>query len=506
MKTEISNNENKKTVSVNNLQGLSDYMDQFHQEEENKAKPAYGEYRNATNAIVSQVAYLIGVDKEQFTEKNIPFKLETYAQSEAVKEYRIIRNLCRLRNAFERSYMAIVRAFTQDIKNIGSVPELIPVDAVESLGKDGINIYKSRPDIDQYIIAVNLEINNRIQAASKAFPEWVKWAYIKPLFLMKDGAKLQGIKAAGLQFNADRNRYPYQCWINWDAISFTDAAKGNILYNDEKFLTLLYERNQDRFENLSLVRDIGNVTMRNLTSLLDRCSRCVIVVDCENSDAVKMAAAFSSLPAEQLQKIQKILLFDSEYTTTQWKTLVDKNLRSAIRQDSPLPLEHITVPRLNQSKSQVDMTLAVRTSREVYTNGVDAVLLASSDSDYWAMIRQLENVRFLVMLERIKTGNAILDTLTQHEIPFCFIDDFCTGASYRIKTDALLDGIRDRIDGVLSGKVQEPLNVRRFMEETLAGSWIRMTDKEKEAFFARYLQKMKMTVDGDGNVKIQLGE
>ena len=91
------------------------------------------------------------------------------------------------------------------------------------------------------------------------------------------------------------------------------------------------------------------------------------------------------------------------------------------------------------------MTLAMRTSREVYTNGVDAVILASSDSDYWAMINQLDNTRFLVMLERSKTGQAITDTLAAHEIPFCFIDDFCTGASYGIKTRTLIDGIQSRI-------------------------------------------------------------
>lgn len=52
--------------------------------------------------------------------------------------------------------------------------------------------------------------------------------------------------------------------------------------------------------------------------------KCLIVVDCENSDAVKLAAALSSLPTEQLGKISKVILFDSEYTTAQWKTLIDR--------------------------------------------------------------------------------------------------------------------------------------------------------------------------------------
>ena len=172
----------------------------------------------------------------------------------------------------------------------------------------------------------------------------------------------------------------------------------------------------------------------------------------------------------------------------------------------PLRLEHIMVPRLNQSKSQVDMTLAVRTSREVFTNQVDAVILVSSDSDYWAMIRQLEGVRFLVMLEKAKSGMAILDTLLLHGIPYCLIDDFCTGASYTLKNETLADAIQERIDRVVNGCGAEPLNVRRIMESCLHDSWIVMTPREKEAFTERYLRRMKLSVAPDGMVSITLPE
>ena len=147
-----------------------------------------------------------------------------------------------------------------------------------------------------------------------------------------------GIREAGMRYNTDRNRYPYQCWLNWDAISAAEGNKGNVLYSDEKFLTLLYQRHEDRFENLSLVRDAGNQTMRNLEEMLKQCENCILVVDCENSDAVKLAAALSSLSKEELRRIRKILLFDSEYTTTQWATLVDrlmKAVRDTLRRKRP---------------------------------------------------------------------------------------------------------------------------------------------------------------------------
>ena len=444
----------RKTITSNNLADLSKLVQALKIDDENpenQQKPSaldkkiiYNEFQNSTYTLVSPMAYLIGIDKENFGEENArPFLLKSYEELDAHKE--------------------------------------------------------------AYIISINCEISNRINQVARFFPEWVKWDYVKPIFLMPNGTKKDGIKKAGEYYKSDTRRYPFHCWINWDAVATSPESKGNILYNDEKFVTILYERHEDRFENLSLVRDAGNSTMRNLGRLLGQCKKCLIAVDCENSDAVKLAAALSSLPTEQLGKISKVILFDSEYTTAQWKTLVDRTLSTAVDEKANLELEHIKVERLNQNKSQCDMALAVRTSREVYTSGVDAVILVSSDSDYWAMIRQLDSVRFLVMLEKGKTGMAIMDTLARHEIPFCFIDDFCTAASYNIKTSTLINAIQEQINQQLAGESTKPFNVREMMETALQNSWIMMTDKEKEAFYKRYLLCMKLNVSPDGAVSITLG-
>lgn len=506
-KTDQNDKQKPTLTSLSELAGVFDLdleAEPTEAGEEGSKRASYNEHRNSTFNIVSIVAYLIGVDKNHFSTEPGKMLESVYDELEKNKDARIIRNLCRIRTAFEKNYMAIANQFRNELKNIGSVPDLIPTDALTQLSNDDVRLYKGRPDVDEYLIEINIQMSNRIGKAAPLFPEWIEWSYIKPLFIMPGGTKKPGIKQAGRLFNSDRNRYPFHCWINWDAISFSEANYGNILYNDEKFVTLLYQRNKDRFENLSLVRDVGNSTMRNLNGLLEHCRKCIIVVDCENSDAVKLAAALSSLPDEQVVKIHKVMLFDSEYTTDQWKTFVDRQLRLVVNGISSLEIEHIIVPRLNQSKSQVDMTLAMRTSREVWTNCVDAVILVSSDSDYWAMIQQLQDVKFLVMLEHGKSGIAIKDTLSAHEIPFCYIDDFCTSASYRIKTDTLINAIQQRIDAVLNGEAQEALNVRAIMEQSLSGSWIAMTEKEKERFYSRFLLHMKLSVDAEGRVCLKI--
>lgn len=51
-------------------------------------------------------------------------------------------------------------------------------------------------------------------------------------------------------------QYPYRVWLNWDF----SKDDGFILYNDKKFVTLLYEKHQDYFEDMSRVSDASDVT------------------------------------------------------------------------------------------------------------------------------------------------------------------------------------------------------------------------------------------------------
>lgn len=78
-------------------------------------------------------------------------------------------------------------------------------------------------------------IADRINHCKAIFPVWVEWKYIKSLFLMHDGQTENGICAAAKVYYANRNHYPDQVYLNW-----TYTEEGNSLYNDEKFLTLLY--------------------------------------------------------------------------------------------------------------------------------------------------------------------------------------------------------------------------------------------------------------------------
>ena len=87
---------------------------------------------------------------------------------------------------------------------------------------------------------MNKLISNRINNCEKIFPVWLKWPYIREMFLMPGGTTEDGIKAAAAEYYANKNGYPYQVYMNWPV-----GNDGNILYTDAKFTRLLYEIHED---------------------------------------------------------------------------------------------------------------------------------------------------------------------------------------------------------------------------------------------------------------------
>ena len=373
------------TVMQDALKGISESLGSSESRD-------FGVYRNNAYNVVSIFGYLIGIPRYQFDDPDNPAMMDSiYKKLSTNKNARIIRNLCLIRTCMEKNYIAIVEEIHGSFKNIDTIPDLIPTDAINQLYSDGISLVKSHHDIDTYIITINKEISNRISNVKNVFPEWLKWDYIKPLFIMPNGTTKEGIKDEGNFYNSNRNRYPYQVYMNW----VMDDA-GNILYCDEKFVKLLYELHEDYFTDNSLVRNAGDLAVSDINAFLEEAQTAIFVVDCENSNPVKLASVLGDLTEEQKDRIKGVLLFDSHYTNEGWgimseneetyektSTAVEENLFDweSLETSSGVKMERIVVDRLLEAKSQVDMTLAVRTTQEVYKNNVDSVVLVSSDSD-----------------------------------------------------------------------------------------------------------------------------
>ncbi len=186
---------------------------------------------------------------------------------------------------------------TFEYKGLMSMPELIPIDAITQLEQDHIHIVKTHSKLVHYIIDINRLIMDRINNCKDFFPMWLNWQYLREIFIMPNGLTEEGTKVAANLYYMNKNFYPYRMYMNWPP---TD--QGNILYNDKKFVTLLYEWNFDKFEDFSKVSDAGSRTKDNIYQFLEDSGRTVVVVDCENSDPYKLCAVFNHLETDILEK------------------------------------------------------------------------------------------------------------------------------------------------------------------------------------------------------------
>ena len=435
--------------------------------------------------IVSIFAYLIGVEKRHFENEHEPPRMETYEKLRWNKNARIIRNLCILRNNIEQHYKAIYTAMRDEYKSIVSLPEMVSQEAVTELSNDGIDLYKSGKSLIQYILDINRYISDRINNCKTLFPIWLDWSYIRDLFIMPDGLTEDGAKAAAELYYENKRLYPYQVYMNWYPGDY-----GNILFNDYRFVKLLYEWNQDAFNDNSKISDVSDYTRYNVFDFLEDSERTVFVVDCENSDAYSLCAMIQNLPEEMLSKIQKVILYDDVHTTSAWQIL---------NEHTSVPVEHIEIERIKDSKSLVDMRLATGVCREFFQNNVESFVLCSSDSDYWALISSLPEAKFLVLVEHYKCGPDIKEALAQSGIFYCYLDEFYTGNSNQdLKIAALLMEIKNYLSASVS------LNVNDMLMTAMTNARVNLSPAERNQFYDKYIRQMKLDIDESGNVSLKL--
>ena len=441
-------------------------------------------YKDSTYEIVSKVAYLIGVPVRMFENEHEPPKLEVYERLSQDKAARIVRNLCIIRTAIERNFRHINGAIATEYRSILTMPESVPAESMNQLSVDGVNfIKKSSRKLCQHIIELNRLISDRINNCKKFFPLWLNWDYVRELFIMPDGLKEDGTKEAADLYYSGLRYYPYQMYINWKP---TDS--GNILYNDKKFVTLLYQWHNDYFTEYSKVSDAGSYIKGSIYEFIESSQKVVIVADCENSDPYKLCATLHNLDAQYTQKINSIILFDDVHTASAWRIL-DSFTR--------IPVEHMMIERVKPNKSLVDIMLTARACQEHYKNDVDSFIIVSSDSDYWGLISSLPDARFLVMVERENCGTDLKNAMTNAGIFYCYIDDFYSGNAEDIKLSALFKEMYRYIDGAVN------LNVNTMFHEALRATRIEMGSSEQSQFISKYIKTMQMSINENGDVVLE---
>lgn len=447
--------------------------------------------------IVSRVAYLIGIDDryfglEQTENMNPQFYRSVYEEMNADKEARIVRNLCRLRTRLQRNFRAIFTEMNSDIKNIDAIPDLVPQDALRTLEQDGIPFVRAKRKLEDYIVDVHNYLVPHVPNCQKFIPDWVKWTYIRNMFFIPRGNTVEGNKEAARYYNESRDLYPYQAYINW----YPDEGDGNILRDDAKFLPILYERNRDRFYDMSKVTDAGDAAVNDPEEFFDNAERVLIAVDCENADPCKVIGIIKELTARgMINKVVKILLVDDEHTSSQWR---------AMRRNDTLPLEYYLTDRVKDEKSAVDVAMTIKFYREIAVakaknEPIDSAVIISSDCDFWPLIELTPEVKFLVMLEYDNCSQAYYQRLQRNSISFFYIDEYFMAGNIELKTEIVLqEVIREIEEGFLS-----KLNLYSIINRALQKLDLKMNDAELSQFFDRYIGVMNISFAKNGSAVLQ---
>ena len=471
----MENNEEKYMEKYEDLDDIDAY------EDDESDSP---QYKDSTYDLISKVAYLIGVNKKIFEAGHQPPKLEIYEMMDRDKNARMIRHLCVIRNAIERGFKYISNKMRYEFKSILSMPEYIPQESIRQLNEDGVNFYKSsNTQLFQHIIEINRIISDRINNCKPLFPLWINWQYISRLFVMPNGLTKAGTEAAADLFYRNMDCYPYRMYINW-----TPQKCGNILYNDKKFATLLYEWNGSVFTEYSKVSDASSYVKGTIYDYIEDSEKVVVVVDCENSDPYKLSATLRNLDYTYTKKISSIILFDDVHTASAWQIL---------EQFTSIPVDHVMTERVKENKSLVDIKLTARACQEHYKNDVDSFIIVSSDSDYWGLIESLPDARFLVMIERDSCGPDLKKALVNAGIFYCYIDDFYSGNAEDVKHGAIFKAMYQYIHNTVR------LNIHEMFDDALKVTRVEMTTSERNQFIAKYIKTMQMKIDANGDVVLE---
>ena len=143
------------------------------------------------------------------------------------------------------------------------------------------------------------------------------------------------------------------------------------------------------------------------------------------------------------------------------------------------------------------MKLTARVTKEFYKEQVDSFVLVSSDSDFWGLVEEIPEAKFLVMIEHHKSSAELRKVFDDRGIFYCFVDDFYTGMDDSLKKQAIFSELNSFLE-------TKSFNAKKLLETVLVKTRIDMDAAEKNQFYEKHLKNMLLTVSKDGVVNLEL--
>lgn len=474
-----------------------------------------GKYDNYRTDTALTVCYLAGLSDDKLALEH--FSKEKVAELRANEKATIIRYLCSIRMQILRNYKQISEAKFKPGAETDNFEKCFDKEQIKFLRERGIEFVhinmRGTSSVFMNLAFINQYILDNIDKVKPLIPDWVKFEYVRSLFLMPKGNAGPGgslvathqkqinvfnnIRNEMIAYTSNKNSYPYQLYVNWP---YTLSEKdGNVLFNDEKFLKMLYGANKDIFKAREYVIDAPAEYKESFYDFVEKAGSVAIFVDCENVNPYSFVGMLKGLDSKNISKISEITLFDDEHTSLAWD-YVESYL------DLDIPITHKEITRVLDNKSLIDTVMTAGVCKAYYEDRVDSVVLASSDSDFWGLITTVSLAKYYILNERSRTSQTIIDRYDEKGIEHCFMDDFAQDKVQLFKTQVLLGTLRKRITAFNETGVWQDMDVDRLADSLFHEAYIWGADtqieQEKKTFINTYLKggfTIKYVEDADGN-------
>ncbi|MCD8307613.1 MAG: NYN domain-containing protein [Clostridia bacterium] len=474
-----------------------------------------GKYDNYRTDLVATVCYLAGLSDDKMEMDQ--FSKEKVAELRKDDRATTIRYLCSIRMQIFRNYKQISAAKFQPGSETDNFEKCFDKDQVKFLREKGIEFVhvnmKGTSSIFMNVAYINQYILDNIDKIKPLIPDWIKFEYIRSLFLMpkcnagpsgslvlthqKQQNVFSNIRNEMNSYNSNKNSYPYQLFIMWP---YTLSEKdGNVLFNDEKFLKMLYGANRDIFKAREYVIDAPVQAKESFYDFVSQAGSVAIFVDCENVTPYSFVGMLKGLDAANISKIREIVLYDDEHTSTAWDYV-------SSYVDLDIPITHKEIERVLDNKSLIDTVMTAGVCKSYYEDHVDSVVLASSDSDFWGLITTVSLAKYYILNERSRTSQTIIDRFDQKGIEHCFMDDFAQDKVQLFKTQVLLGTLRKRISNFNETGIWQDMDANQLVDSLFREAYITGADtqmeQEKKTFINTYLKggfTIKYSEDAEGN-------
>lgn len=445
-------------------------------------------YRNYSKSIALTVGFLLGISDEslmkrlEFPEEYLTIKETLEKNEDAVA----IRHLNSIRSKLILNFKDVSR----NLRNMNTT--FVPLDKTDLFKDDfkvlnrmSIYIITGNPDINEYLKKINNEIIRRLDRIEKLFPDWVRFKHIRTMFIMPTN-----IEAESKKFQTYQGLYPFQRYFYWR----NPSECGYILSTDRDLLSVIYRNGNETFTDNDRVCDASDDVKNNINEFINRASKIQVFIDGENTDPYKFASAIESLKDHEIEKINKIVVYyDSEHSTKAWTML--KHFTYGVE------VETIPVERIVENKSLVDHRLVMGVSKAIYKEGVDSVILVSSDSDFWSVIEAESDVRYLVMVESGKCGYEFKSLMRNKDVFYCYLDKFITPDDDRFFNLVFKHELEKKLSSSFSLG-----NARTLLLAVLNSCRAEVSKAEEDMLFEKYIKTLSLKINSDGNFVLKIAE